>query len=343
MSRTFYILAILSFYTITLKANNSSPPWIELNVRLSNPAQSDQQIRLLPENKEQTESDAVPIYEKAIESFPQDFSSQKFSQWRKTPPDQLPLQEVRSELKKLNPTLDLVTQATRCKECNWPDIKPEQAQERYSDDLKIYLNFAYTLVVQAKIQIYQSQYDHAVDSIKTGLKIAEHLGGAPSLAQSMIGRAIGSLNLNIIEELIQSDNSPNLYWALKDLPQPLTDARKAIKVETDNLKNYNALLRSEFEKVLKPAHNRILKQMNHIDRTIAALQCIEALRLYAGTHDGKFPDKLSDVTEYDIPNDPVTKKAFSYTSAGSEAVLELEGTEDSEGRDAVRYEIKLKK
>jgi hypothetical protein len=82
--------------------------------------------------------------------------------------------------------------------------------------------------------------------------------------------------------------------------------------------------------------------MNHIDRMVAALQCIEALRLHAGIHDGKFPEKLSDVTDYKIPNDPVTKKSFSYTSTGSEAVLELEGTEYSEGRDAVRYEIKLK-
>ena len=102
-------------------------------------------------------------------------------------------------------------------------------------------------------------------------------------------------------------------------------------------------MRKQFEQTLKAAHDRILKQMNYIDRKIAALQCIEALRLYAGTHDGKFPEKLSDVTEYDIPNDPVTKKPFSYTSTGSEAVLELEGTEGSEGRDAVRYEIKLKK
>jgi hypothetical protein len=79
-----------------------------------------------------------------------------------------------------------------------------------------------------------------------------------------------------------------------------------------------------------------------MERQITALQCIEALRLYAGSHDGKFPEKLSDVTEIKIPEDPVTKKPFSYTRTGSEAVLELEETEGSEGRDAVRYELKLK-
>ena len=341
MNCIFYFIAILSFFTSTINANTSSLPWIELNIKPSNAAKSDQQIKLLPENNQQTDDDAVPLYQKAIESFPDNFSSKQFSEWRKTTPDQLPTQEVQSELKKLKPTLDLVTQATRCKECNWPIVKPEEAQQQLLDELKIYRHFAFALDVQAIIQIYQGQYDQAIETIKTGFTMSKNLGDAPSLVQAMVGISIGGLNLIRIETLIQSDNAPNLYWALKDLPQPLTNVTKAIKVETDNLKNYNALLRGEFENILKPAHDRILSQMNHIDRKIAALQCIEALRLYAGTHDGKFPEKLSDVTKYDIPNDPVTKKSFSYTSTVSEAVLELDGTEGSDGRDSVRYEIKL--
>jgi hypothetical protein len=342
MNRIIYLLATLSFCTSTISANNSSLPWIELNVKPSNTVKSDQQIRLLPEYNEHTVGDAVPLYQKAIESFPDNFSSKQFSEWRKISPDQLPLQKVQSELKKLKPTLDLVTQATRCKKCNWPDIKSEEIHEQYLDDLKIYRNFAFALDVQSIIQIYQDQYDQAIETIKTSFTMSKNLGDSPSLDQVLVGISIEGLNLIRIETLIQSDNAPNLYWALNDLPQPLTDSRKAIKAETDNLTNYNVLLRKQFENILKPAHDRILSQMNHIDRKIAALQCIEALRLYAGTHDGIFPDKLSDVTEYEIPNDPVTKKAFSYTSTRSEAVLELEGTENSDGRDAVRYEIKLR-
>ena len=102
------------------------------------------------------------------------------------------------------------------------------------------------------------------------------------------------------------------------------------------------LYRQYAQKQMEPALERIRKQMNHLDRKIAALQCIEALRLYAGTHYGKFPEKLSDVTEYEIPNDPVTKEPFLYKSTGTEAVLELKGTENSDGRDTVQYEIILK-
>ena len=72
------------------------------------------------------------------------------------------------------------------------------------------------------------------------------------------------------------------------------------------------------------------------------MQCVEALRLCAGAHDGKFPDKLSDLSEVTVPDDPVTAKPVSYSRTGSTAVLEMPGTEGSEGRDAIRYELNLK-
>ena len=83
--------------------------------------------------------------------------------------------------------------------------------------------------------------------------------------------------------------------------------------------------------------------MNYVDRKVTALQIIESLRLYSGKHEGRFPEKLSDITNIEIPNDPVTKKPFEYKSTGTEATLEIKGTEGSDGRDSVRYELKLNK
>jgi len=317
-------------------------PWIELNLHPAKETETAQKYRLLPTAEEQTDADAVPLYQKAIQSLPQDFQSKQFSDWRRLPPDQLPFEQVESALKKLKPTLDLVAQATKCKQCNWPFVKPGTVSQQHMDDLSKYRQFAFILDVQAKLQIAQGQYGQAIETLKTDLTMARQVGDAPTLVQGLVGIAIAALNQKMIEQFIQSDNAPSLYRAIEDLPQPLVDMNKAIKIETDNLKNYNFLLRMQFEKQLKPAHDRTRMQMNHVDRKIAALQCIEALRLYAGAHDGKFPENLSDVTDLKIPVDPVTKKPFSYKSTGSEAVLEMDATEGSEGRDAVRYELKLK-
>lgn len=337
------IIAVFLLSIVSVCHASRSLPWIELTFSPAKTTEAAQNYRLLPATGEQTDTDAAALYKKAIQSLPQDYQPKQVSDWRKLPPDQLPVEQVESALGKLKPTLDLLTQATRSKQCNWPFVKPEDAQnQQYMDELSKYRQFAFILDVQAKLQIEQGRYDRAIETLKISLTMARHLGNAPTLIQGMVGIAIAAINQGRIEQWIQSDNSSNLYWALADLPQPFVDITKAIKTEVDNLKNYNVLLRKQFEEQLKPAHDRIRKQMNHLDRKIAALQCIEALRLYAGSHGDKLPEKLNDVTDIKIPVDPVTKKPFSYKSTGSEAVLELEATEGSESRDAVRYELKLK-
>jgi tetratricopeptide (TPR) repeat protein len=345
MNRVAHFCIILLLNSMAVYAGSSALPWRELNIQPLVETKTDSKIRLLPEDDELTDTNAVSLYQKAIESLPKDFNPQKFSDWRKLPSDleQLPVTEIESELAKLKPTIDLLNQASRSKQCNWPVIKPEQAQQRLMDDLVKFRQFAYILDVEAKIQIAQGKYDSAIETLKTNIKMANQLGNAPTLIQAMIGISIGAISLERIEQLIQSDKSPDLYSALQNLPQPLMDANKAMKIEIDNLDNYNFIVRSQFRKTLEPAHEQVRKQMNYIDRKNAALQIIEALRLYAGKHEGKFPEKLSDITNIGIPNDPVTKKPFEYKSTGTEATLQIEGTEASDGRDSVRYELKLKK
>ena len=339
---TLFIISLLS--TTVVYAGSSALPWVELNIRPSTQKKDASQISLLPKDGELTEGDAVSLYQKALQSFPKDFPQQQFSAWRKLPDDldQLPVQEIESALQKLESTIDLLNRAAKCKQCSWPYIKPGQVSQQVMDDLTIFRNFSSILEVQAKLQIIQGRYSQAIETIKTNLTMANHLGGAPTLIQAMVGIAIGEFTLNRIDQLIRSDNAPNLYQALKELPQPLADVNKAIKVEIDNLENYNFLVRIQSRKILEPAHERVRKQMNHLDRKVTALQIIEALRLYAGSHDGKLPEKLSDVTDVKIPDDPVTKKPFAYKSSGNEAVLTIEGTENSDGRDSVHYELKLK-
>jgi hypothetical protein len=340
--KRFMAIFIITLFFASLTYAGQALPWTELTFSPAKATETAQKYRLLPTKEEQIDADAVALYQKAIQSLPQDYQPKQFSDWRSLPPDQLPVKEVESAMEKLKPTLDLLSQAARSKTCNWPFIKPGQAQQKLMDDLSKYRQFAFILDVQAKLQITQGRSGQAMETLKTSNAMANQLGNGPTLIQGLVGIAIAAVNQKRIEQWIQSDNAPDLYWALEDMPQPLVDVTKAIKIETDNLKNYNILTRKAFEKQLKPAHDRVLVQMNYVDRKVAALQCIEALRLYAGMHDGKFPEKLSDITDVKIPVDPVTKKAFSYKSAGSDAVLELEATEGSDGRDAVRYELKLK-
>jgi hypothetical protein len=55
------------------------------------------------------------------------------------------------------------------------------------------------------------------------------------MIQDLVGLAIGAITLSRVEEWIQIPGSPNLYWALTELPRPLIDARGSIRSEVNTL------------------------------------------------------------------------------------------------------------
>lgn len=312
---------------------------VELTLQPSKAPEPAQKYQLLPKADEQTDVDAVPLYEKAAQSLPKDPQiEERIRTWRKTTLDKLPRQQVQSTLQQLKPTLQLIEQATRCKQCNWPPFEPGTLPENLSEYRKI----VFVLSVQARLQIAQGQYDQAVRTIQTGCAMARHMVEAPNLTQGLVGVAIGAVMFRELEQFIQAPDSPNLYQALSALPKPPVDLTKTIELEIENLNQYNFLVRRQFEKQLKPAHDRVRLIMNRLNRHAAVLQCLEALRLYAAAHDSKFPDELSNITEVNIPDDPTTQKPFVYSRTGSKAVLEGPPPEGAGAEEAIRYELNLK-
>ncbi len=94
-----------------------------------------------------------------------------------------------------------------------------------------------------------------------------------------------------------------------------------------------------------PAVQKVFFATTRIDRKIAALRCLEAIRLYATTHDGKLPGALSEITEVPIPIDPVTGKEFEYKVEEGKAVLAAPppaGEKPSSG-NYLKYELTLAK
>ena len=74
-------------------------------------------------------------------------------------------------------------------------------------------------------------------------------------------------------------------------------------------------------RLLIPAVQKVFGARTRIDRRIAALRCVEAVRLYAAAHDGKFPASLDALTDTPVPDDPVTGKPFGYRLVGDRAFL----------------------
>jgi hypothetical protein len=81
-----------------------------------------------------------------------------------------------------------------------------------------------------------------------------------------------------------------------------------------------------------------------LDRKIAALRCIEAVRLYAAGH-GKLPRTLEDISDVPVPVDPVAGRNFQYAAAGD--VFTLFGPppvgQEAYESNVINYQITLKR
>jgi hypothetical protein len=96
-------------------------------------------------------------------------------------------------------------------------------------------------------------------------------------------------------------------------------------------------------RVFLPALAKVVSAEARVERNFAALRAIEALRMYAAAHDGRLPDKLDEVTEAPIPEDPGAGRPFAYRRDGDTATLISEVPGDPVPNNGLRYRVTIRK
>lgn len=96
-------------------------------------------------------------------------------------------------------------------------------------------------------------------------------------------------------------------------------------------------------RLLLPALNRVASAQARLERQLAALRTIEALRMHAASHDGRLPDRLGDVTEVPVPSDPGTGQPFEYHRDGDTATLVSQVPDDPLPKNGLRYRVTIRK
>jgi hypothetical protein len=94
-----------------------------------------------------------------------------------------------------------------------------------------------------------------------------------------------------------------------------------------------------------PAIRQVVAASVRLERRVAALRCVEAIRLYAAAHDGKPPATLDALTEVPVPSDPMTGKAFTYRVSGDRAMLSAPPPpgEQANRYNTLHYELTLRR
>lgn len=336
MKRTFICLVILLIAVVPVDART-----VEFTLHPAKAPEPAQKYQLLPKADEQIDADAVPLYEQAVKALPKGANVEQIREWVRLPAGQFPQKQAEETLGQYMESLRLVARAARCNECNWHQWKPGTQSANLSECRTL----AFVIELWVTLEISRGGYEGAIAAMQTGFGMARHLGQAPIIVQAVIGAAVGGLMCRDVEQFVQQETAPNLYWALANLPKPIIDMEKSIESERKvHLEQVtNDVLRKQFEKQIEPMHEKVRMLAKRLDSNVNALQCVEAIRLFAAGHEGQLPNKLSDITEVEIPNDPVSGESFEYRRTDTGAVLQSAMPKSGDEKNVVRYEIVLKK
>jgi len=391
--------------------------------------------RLLPRYLDQKTGNAALLYYSAAALCPDgdtDDIQQKISDWRDLPVDQLDRKEVDEALSSFSNCFHQIKLAAQRTNCQW-ELPLEDGFALQLPHLATFRRMIFAMQLQIRLKIADGQTDQALEMLQHGLYMGRSIAEGPTVIQDLVGVAITAVLFKEVEGLMQTPDSPNLYWALTALPDPMIDMhtsleyeREMLFVEFPQLRNlesevlspaqvlaiisdfmnkiqtlgggmsdmpfkrllpvgwvmlhysdakqflarkgfsqqrieampaaqavlayqkleYQELLDNMFKwfalpysqaqphlarnekmfdddhrdkglktnlfRTLLPPLSRIAFLQARLDRNIALLRIIEALRMFAADHSGRLPGSLAEITSVPIPADPVTGKDFLY-------------------------------
>jgi hypothetical protein len=384
----------------------------------------------------------------------------------------LPVDKVRKAAEMFDPTFNgYLKPAFERSDCDWqlgveqmrgPDIVSFLLPE-FQDSREI----ARMLVLRTRLAIAERRYSDAVESMQQQYRLGSDVAKGPFLVCGLIGVAIDGMTNGTVVDFIANPDSPNLYWALAQLPKPPIDLQRSASLDMDfgprmfpfivrpettvhSTQEWSQLLAQAIldfgktgvgfsphdsreagltatgiallgythakERLIAQGMNRdrvekmsvgqviaIYTERNYrsfaddleklsyipfadmgkaadagekrlaaaqafgngedreilpivslllpamqsariaevkLEREVALLRVIEALRMYAATHGGGLPARLDEIDQVPVPKNPATGKPFVYRLDGATAILELplsDGLRDGKRR----YEIQI--
>ncbi|MBN1764598.1 MAG: hypothetical protein JW860_05020 [Sedimentisphaerales bacterium] len=124
---------------------------------------------------------------------------------------------------------------------------------------------------------------------------------------------------------------------------PYIQAKPYLKKLEEEFAGMSGNLKDNVFNAILPAMGRVHFIMTRMERDIAILRCVEAVRMYTAENDGRFPPTLADITTVPVPTDPLTGHDFIYQLVDGKAVIESPVPPDGSPKDGRRYELTLRK
>jgi hypothetical protein len=211
--------------------------------------------RLLPRYLDQKTGNAALFYYSAAalcpDREPEDIR-EKISDWREKSVDQLNRKEVEEALSYFSNCFHQIKLAAQRNDCQW-EMPLEDGFAMQMPHLATFRRMIFAMQLQIRLKIADRQTDQALEMLRQGLYMGRSITQGPTVIQDLVGTAITALLLKEVESLMQMPDSPNLYWALTALPDPMIDMHTSLENEREVLFVEFPQLRNLESEVLSPA------------------------------------------------------------------------------------------
>jgi len=211
--------------------------------------------RLLPRYLDQKTGNAALLYYSAAalcpDGDPEDIHD-KISDWRDLPVDQLDRKEVDEALLSFSNCFHHIKLAAQRTHCQW-ELPLEDGFAMQLPHLSTFRRMIMAMQLQIRLKIADGETDQAMEMLQQGLYMGRSIAQGPTIIQDLVGIAITALLFKEVEGLMQMPDSPNLYWALTALPDPMIDMHSSLEYEREMLFVEFPQLRNLESEVLAPA------------------------------------------------------------------------------------------
>jgi hypothetical protein len=198
---------------------------------------------LLPEYRKQKPGNAAPYYYRALLSYAE-WSVKldrkfydKYDKWMDSPIAELPKEDVRKALGSFeNVYSNHLEIAAYREECDWNwrirNLNGFESIAFLLPEIQGSRGLARFLALKARLEIAEGRLPDALETLKVGYQLAHDVAIPPTLINYLVGIAIAHIMNTQLIELIKTSDSPNMYWAIAQLPDPFIDTRRAMQYET---------------------------------------------------------------------------------------------------------------
>jgi hypothetical protein len=192
-------------------------------------------------SRERNTGNAALFYHRALltrRSIPTEHLKKHAEQdqaWSEGPLDAQKIADIKAWLTPYGATFRELKVAVYRDHCDWDqrlqDLKGMEVINFLLPEMQECRDLARALRLRARVEIAERRYDDAIETLRWGFQLGKDCGEQPLLISNLVGIAITSVMIEPLVELIEAPDSPNLFWAIAALPQPLIDVRKALEFE----------------------------------------------------------------------------------------------------------------